>query len=527
MATIDSADPANISARRGPGKWYTLVAVCLGLGMLMIDTFVVNVAFPAIGRDFGAPLSTAEWTVSGYVLVLGVLPLAMGRLGDIFGRKLVYTAGLAIFIIASAGCGFAQSIEQLIALRIVQGVGAAIMMPGTLSILTHAFPPEQRGLAIGLWGGVSGLGLIAGPIIGGVLVNGDNWRWIFLVNVPIGLIAMVMAVRWINESRDANAPRSIDFAGAALLAAGLALIMFGLTEANQRGWESPLILTCFIAGPLLLVTFWLVELRLRYPLIDVRLFRNATFTMACVSAFLFSAAVFGSQPYTSLFMQNYLGFSPLEGGLAFLPATALVAGISPFSGVLGQKLGRHIRLLLMLGCSLVALSFVYLLFLDTGSRYADGLLAPFILRGIGIGIVMSCSSIAVMGAVHVSRSGLASGTLTMFRQTGTAVGVALFSAVFLHHIDTDLPNRLAAVPPAQVAAAVAAADHFVVAGDGEVASASRESIVGGFILIAWVGVAIAGVAAVTAFFVRQRRPAEVAVPARVSPASAASPGGGT
>ncbi len=506
-----------------PNKWLTMVSVCLGLGMLMIDTFVVNVAFPSIGRDLNASLSATEWTVSGYVLVLGVLPLAMGRLGDILGRKKVYIAGLVLFTAASAGCGAAQSIEQLIALRILQGVGAAITMPLTLSILLHAFPPSQRGLAVGLWGGVSGLGLIAGPILGGLLVNGDSWRLIFLVNIPIGVVALGMAFRYITESGDPDAPRTIDWPGMALLAGGLALIMYALTAANDRGWGDPLIVSLFVAGPVALATFWMVELRRKVPLVDVRLFRNGTFTFGCVSAFLFSAAVFGSQPYTSLFMQNYLGFSPLRGGLAFLPATALVALLMPFSGIIGQRLGNRLRVLIVGGSLFVAASFVYLLWLTTEQGYSDGLLAPFVMRGLGIGLFMSASSLAVMSAIPVTRSGLASGTLTMFRQTGTAFGVALFGAVFLHHVETSLPERLG--DSADAALTTAAAEHFVVAGPPEAQAEARQVIVDGFVVIAEVGVGLAAVAAISAFFIRKAIPAPQKQALAAPPAGAApSPG---
>ncbi len=505
-----------------PSKWATMSAVCLGLAMMMIDTFVVNVAFPAIGRDLDASLSQAEWTVSGYVLVLGVFPLAMGRLGDIFGRRLVYLLGLVVFVVASVLCGAAANIEQLIAFRVLQGFGAAVMMPGTLAIVTSAFPPAQRGLAIGLWGGVSGLGLIAGPILGGLLVHGDSWRWIFLVNLPIGIVAIIAALRFVPESRDTSAPRSIDFVGAFLLAAGLALIMFGFNDANRRGWTSPFILGCFIAGPALLVSFVLYELRQKYPLVDVRLFRNRTFTMACVTAGLFSAAVFGSQPYTSLFMQNYMGFSPLEGGLAFIPATALVALIQPFSGVIGQKLGTKLRILIIFGAVSVAISFIFLLRIETDTSYAGGLLPAFLLRGIGIGLVLSSSSLAVMSAIPPARAGLASGTLTMFRQTGTAIGIALMGAIFVHHVETDLPSRLEGMDAAQVAAATNEAEHFTPSSDPQVRAAAQESIVEGFILIAIAGGVVATVAAGTALFVRGRK--EAAQPATV-PAPAVAPTG--
>lgn len=292
-------------------RWLVLSAACLGLGMLMIDTFVVNVAFPAIGRDLNASLSTTEWTVTGYVLVVGVFPVAMGRLGDIFGRKLIYISGLVVFVLASAACATAQSVEVLIVFRVLQGVGAATMMPGTLSIITQAFPPHQRGLAIGIWGGVSGLGLIAGPILGGLLVHGDQWRWIFIVNVPVGIVGLAMAWLFVPESRDDHAPRVLDWGGLVSLSAALFLIAFAISRGNDEGWLSPVIVGCFAAGVLLLPVFVAVERAHRAPLVDLTLFRSRTFVMSCVSAGLFSAAVFGSQPYTSIFMQNYWGFSPL------------------------------------------------------------------------------------------------------------------------------------------------------------------------------------------------------------------------
>lgn len=493
-----------LRARRTPNKWHTLIATCLGLGMLMIDTFVVNVAFPAIGRDFNADLSTAEWAVSGYVLVIGVLPIATGRLGDIFGRRKVYLAGLTVFVLASVLCGAAQSIEQLVAFRVLQGLGAATMMPGTLSIITQAFPPQQRGLAIGIWGGVSGLGLIAGPLLGGLLVRGDSWRWIFYVNLPVGIVALLLAILFVPESRDENAPRSVDWPGLALLAGGLFAVMFGLTRANEVGWGAPSILGCWAAGVALLFLFVVVERRTRYPLVDLTLFRSVTFVMACISAFLFSAAVFGSQPFVSLFMQNYWGFSPLEAGLAFVPATALVALLMPVSGIMGQKLGPRLRLIVMGGSLAVLVSALWLLRLDTESGYVDGLLPAFIIRGLGIGLVMSSTSLAVMSAVPVAKSGLASGTSTMARNIGTAMGVAIFGAVFLHHVDTEMPRRLADAPPAQVAEATAAAGHFVPAGEGPLRQITEQVIVDGFILIALVTVVMAALATAAAFFIRHR-----------------------
>jgi EmrB/QacA subfamily drug resistance transporter len=442
--------------------------------------------------------------VSGYVLVLGVFPIAMGRLGDQFGRRRVFLAGLVVFVSASAACGAATSIGLLVAFRVLQGLGAAIMMPGTLSIVTQAFPAHQRGLAIGIWGGVSGLGLIAGPILGGLLVHGDSWRWIFYVNVPIGLAALVMTLRFVPESRDENAPRSIDWLGLALLSMSLTLIMFGFTRANRVGWTAPLIIGCFVAGGAALPAFVLVERRVRAPLIDLNLFRSGAFVMACLSAFLFSAAVFGAQPYMSLFMQNYWGFSALKGGLAFVPATALVALLMPFSGIMGQRLGSRLRLLIVAGSLSVLLSALALLRLDTGSGYTDGLLPSFLLRGVGIGLVMSATSLAVVSAVPLAKSGLASGTLTMARNIGTAMGVAIFGAVFMHYVDAEIPSRLPDAPPAQAIQVQAAADHFIPAGTGETRLVAGEVIVDGFVRIAIGTSLVIAIAAGASVFIRHR-----------------------
>ena len=498
--------------------------------MLMIDTFIVNVAFPAIGRDLNASLSTAEWTVTGYVLMTGVFPIAAGRLGDIFGRRRVYLTGLGIFVLSSALCGLSQNIEQLVVLRVFQGLGAATMMPLTLSIITNAFPAEQRGLAIGIWGGVSGLGLIAGPVLGGLLVNGDQWRWIFFVNIPVGVVALIMALAWVPESRDTNAPRYLDWRGLAVLSSALFLILLGLTRGNDQGWGSPQIIGSFVLGAALLPGFVLVERRIKYPLVDLTLFRSWPFVMASLSAGLFSAAVFGSQPYTSLFMQNYLGFTALQGGLAFIPATALVALLMPVSGILGQRLGHRIRLIIIAGSVSVGVSFIYLLRLDTSSGYADGILPAFLLRGLGIGLVMSATSFAVVSAMPVQKSGLASGTLTMARNIGTSVGVAVFGAVFLHSIDANLATDLTSVGVGadQVAVSEQAAHHFVPTGSGEAREVSEQVIVDGFVAIAAVALGICVLATAAAAAIRYRRVAPAAaVVAPAAPASSGASAGGS
>jgi DHA2 family methylenomycin A resistance protein-like MFS transporter len=420
--------------KRTPSKWLTLIAACFGLLMLYIDLFIVNVALPAIGQSFHAPLGTTSWIISGYVLMIGILPMGMGRLGDLWGQRLIYLAGLATFSIASLACGLAPNITTLILFRIIQGVGAAIMTPGTLSIIVRAFPPRQHGLAIGIYGGISGLGLIAGPVLGGLLVQGDSWRWIFFVNVPVGVIAMLMAMLFVPEARETNGAVSIDWLGLLFLSTGLLFLLFGITWAGDAGWTNGEVMASCLLGSIVLVVFVITERRVRQPLVDLSLFSNLPFVMGCLSFFLFSAALFGSQPYWSLFMQNTWGYSPLQGGLAFLPATGLITLLTPFAGLLAQRAGPRLYLFIMLGLLLTGVSFLYAaIALSPQSNYVDGLLPPFLARAFGIPLFTSCATLAIVSAVSSKQAGLSSGTLGMARNIGTAFGVA---------VPTDCATRL-------------------------------------------------------------------------------------
>jgi DHA2 family methylenomycin A resistance protein-like MFS transporter len=486
-----------ISTAPLPSKWLTLIAACFGLIMLYIDLFIVNVALPAIGHDFRAPLGTVSWTISGYVLMIGVLPMGMGRLGDLWGQRVVYLGGLVVFSIASLACGLAQSITALIFCRVLQGIGAAIMTPGTLSIIIRAFPPRQHGLAIGIYGGISGLGLIAGPVLGGLLVHGDSWRWIFFVNVPLGLVALVMTLLFVPESRDAGNAVPVDWAGLLLLSLGLLCLLFGFSRAGSVGWTNVLVMGSCLLGIVILALFVITERRVRWPLVDLALFRNLPFVMGCLSFFLFSAALFGSQPYWSLFMQNTWGFSPLQGGLAFLPATGLIALFTPVTGLIAQWAGRRLYVFIVLGLVAMGLSFLYIVItLTPQSTYVGGLLPAFLVRGFAIPIVSSCATLAVVSAVPKEQSGLASGTLGMARNIGTAFGVAVLSQVYLFHIDENLPQYLQA--------SRAAAEQFIASGRGASRLVVEIVIVQGFKLTALACLVLCGSAAIVAFFMRTR-----------------------
>ena len=488
--------------KQTPSKWLTLIAACFGLLMLYIDLFIVNVALPTIEHDFHAPLSTVSWTISGYVLMIGVLPMGMGRLGDIWGQRAVYLAGLVLFSIASLACGLAQNITELILFRVIQGVGAAIMTPGTLSIIIRAFPSRQHGLAIGIYGGISGLGLIAGPVLGGLLVQGDSWRWIFFVNVPLGVVALVMALLFVPESREAKDPAPLDWRGLLLLSVGLLCLLFGFTRAGNAGWLDSVVIGSSLLGIVILWLFIITERRVRWPLIDLALFRNGPFVMGCLSFFLFSAALFGSQPYWSLFMQNTWGFSPLQGGLAFLPATGLIVLFTPLTGIIAQWAGSRLSVFILVGLAALGVSFLSLLVLLTPqSTYASGLLPAFLVRGLAIPIVSSCATLAVVGAVPKQQSGLASGTLGMARNIGTAFGVAVLGQVYLFHINAALPQ--------QFSAQRGAAEQFIASGTGANLAVIDAIILQGFQQTALVCAILCTLAVVVAFFIRVRPLARV------------------
>jgi MFS transporter, DHA2 family, methylenomycin A resistance protein len=409
------------------GKWLTLLAACFGLFMLYVDLFIVNVALPTIARDFAAPLSTLTWAVTGYVLMIGVLPLGVGRLGDLWGHRRIYVVGLSLFLIASLACGLAPSVGVLIACRVWQGAGAAIMTPGTLAIVTRAFPKEERGLALGIYGGISSLGLVAGPLLGGLLVTTGSWRWVFFVNVPVGIVAILMTLLFVPESRvDASSPR-VDWLGLLILSSGLMGLLLALTRGIADVWTLLLV----GGGVTLLLIFGELERRVQWPLFDMSLLRNPGFVGASLSFLLFSAALFGSQPYTSLFLQNTWGLSALQGGLAFLPAAGLIAALTPASGLIGQWAGHRVSQVAAVGAGVMGLAFIGLtLLLGPESTYANTFLPVFLLRGLGIPIFATCAQLAMLASVPASQIGLASGTLGSARNIGTAMGVELLGSVY-------------------------------------------------------------------------------------------------
>ena len=313
-------------------RWWTLGAVSLGLFMIMLDNTVVNVALPSIQQSLGLSLSELEWVVAGYALTFAALMLTGGKLADLLGRRRIFVAGLVVFTLASLACGLAGSAEVLIGARVVQGIGAAMMNPATLSIITATFPPKQRGTAIGIWAGVSALALAIGPLVGGLLSEHVDWSWIFFVNVPVGIIAIAAAYAFIDESRDTSRDQRPDVPGLVSSGIGLFALTYALIEANTHGWGSTRILGAFAIAAVSLAAFVVLELRQRRPMLDLTLFRNATFSGANVAMLLVALAMFGVFFYVSLYVQQILGYSPVEAGASFLPATILIAVLAPQIG---------------------------------------------------------------------------------------------------------------------------------------------------------------------------------------------------
>jgi EmrB/QacA subfamily drug resistance transporter len=415
-------------------KWWTLAAVAFGLFMIMLDNTVVNVALPSIQRDFQTDLSELEWVVNGYALTFGVLMLTGGKLADLLGRRLIFIVGLAIFTLASLACGLATSAEFLIGARIVQGAGAALMNPATLSIIIATFPPRQRGMAIGIWAGVSAMALAIGPLLGGLITEHVDWSWVFFINVPVGILGIVVARLVISESRDTSAEQRLDLPGLAVSAVALFALTYGLIEANQHGWTSPLILTLFAIAAVGLISFVLLERHQRVPMLDLTLFKNSTFAGANAVMLLVGLAMFGIFLFVTLYLQNVLGYSPTEAGATFLPMTILIVIFAPIAGRLSDRIGS--RWLMAGGLLLISLS----LLLDTRftatSTFWD-ILPPLVLGGIGMGFAMTPTTAAAMGSVPVDKAGVGSAVLNSMRQVGGSLGIAVLGAIVASYVTVE------------------------------------------------------------------------------------------
>src|SRR6266404_1780004 len=411
-------------------KWWTLAAVAFGLFMIMLDNTIVNVALPSIQRSLHMSISSLEWIVTAYALTFAALLITGGKLGDLYGRKKMFIAGLVVFTLASLACGLAPSAGFLIGARAVQGVGAALMNPATLSIITATFPPKERGQAIGIWAGVSALALAIGPLIGGLIVDNINWHWIFYVNVPVGVVGILVS-RWvIAESRDTSHEQSIDVPGLVTSGGSLLALSYALIEGNKHGWGSPEIIGLFVGAAVLLAVFIWLELRQRLPMLDLGLFKIGSFAGANIVAMLVSLGMFGVFFFISLYVQNVLAYSPTKAGAIFLPMTILIILIAPIAGKLSDRVGSR----WLMGAGMAILGVSLLLYQRIGLHTGFWSLLPqLVLGGVGMALTMSPMTSAAMGSVPVDKAGVGSGVLNSFRQVGGSLGIALMGAILLSY----------------------------------------------------------------------------------------------
>lgn len=400
------SERTGIAYKSSTGRW-VLLATVLGSGIAFLDGTVVNVALPAIGEDFGVGFSSLQWTISAYMLTLGALLLVGGSLGDLYGRKLIFVCGLAGFTIASLLCALAPSVGVLIAARALQGIGAAMLVPGSLAIISGSFRQEDKGQAIGAWSGLSGVTTALGPFIGGWLVDSVSWRLVFFINLPLALIAIAITLRHVPESRDETTARTPDVLGGITAALGLGGIVFALIEGPARGWGQPLVLIAGVIGVVALITFIVIEARIADPMMPFSIFRSRQFSGANGTTLLVYAALSGAMFLVVIQLQKILTYSALEAGAAFLPVTLLLLALSPTAGKLAQRWGP--RGPMTLGPLVAGAGLAMLMNAGPGSRYVPDLLPGVVVFGLGMSATVAPLTTAVLTAIEGSHAGLASG----------------------------------------------------------------------------------------------------------------------
>ncbi|MDT9688548.1 MFS transporter [Streptomyces sp. P9(2023)] len=412
-------------ARRGSAAWALVITSVAGF-MAALDNLVVTTALPSIREDLGGALDDLEWTVSAYTLTFAVLLMFGAALGDRFGRRRLFVVGIAVFTLASAGAALAPGIDALIAARAVQGVGAAIMMPLTLTLLTAAVPAAKRGMAFGIWGAVNGLAVASGPLIGGSLTEHISWQWIFWLNVPLGLALLPLARLRLAESYGTGA--RLDIIGTLLASGGLFGIVYGLIRGPIDGWTSATVLTGLVAGGALLVAFVRHGIRGKAPMLPMRLFRNRAFAGINAASLLMFLGMFGSIFLLSQYMQGVLGYSPTEAGLRMLPWTGMPMLVAPLAGALSDRIGG--RPVVAAGLALQALGLAWFALVVTADASYAVQLPALIISGIGMALYFAPAANLVMSSVRPSEQGIASGANNALREVGGALGVAVMASIF-------------------------------------------------------------------------------------------------
>jgi EmrB/QacA subfamily drug resistance transporter len=434
-------------------KWWTLAAVGIGIFMLLLDVTIVNVALPDIQRQLHASISDLQWVIDAYALSLAALLLTAGSLADLLGRRVVFATGIAIFTAGSLLCGLAQSPLFLSLARAGQGIGGSIMFATSLALLAQAFRGSDRGIAFGVFGAITGIAVAVGPVLGGAITSGLSWRWIFFVNVPIGVAAVALTLLRVDESRDPAAGRP-DWVGFVTFSSALGLLVYGLIESSTYSWSSGRVIGSLAAAVGLLVLFVVAELRQQAPMFDLSLLRNPTFVGGLGSAFAISASAFAVITYLVLYLQNVLGFSAIGTGLRVL---ALSGAIFLTAGVAGRLTARvPTRLLIGPGFVLVGTGLLLMRGISSSSGWTH-LLPGLIVVGAGIGFVSTPLASTAVGVVHPRRAGMAGGINTTFRQIGVAAGVAALGSIFATKIRNRVASSLAGTPLAHTTHQIATA----------------------------------------------------------------------
>jgi EmrB/QacA subfamily drug resistance transporter len=505
-------------------KWWTLLTVCLGMLMLLVDITIVNVALPSIARDLNASFGDLQWTIDAYAIALAALLLVAGSLGDLLGHKRVFAVGLVAFSVSSLLCGLAPDPTFLVASRAAQGIGGAAMFATSLALIAVEFPSgRERGIALGAWGATAGGAVAVGPLIGGALTSGIDWRWVFFVNVPIGALTLALVLASVAETRRRRVRP--DWVGAVAFSGSLFCFVYALIRGNPDGWGSATVVSAFAVGAVLLAVFVALELHRREPMLDLSLFRIPAFLGGTLAAVATMASIFAMLLYITLYFQNILGYSPFQAGLRFLPITALAFLVAPLSGRLTARVPLRFLLgggLVVTGTGLVLMTRVAA---DSGWTV---LLAGMIVAGAGSGLANPALASVAVETVPAEKAGIGSGINNTARQVGIAAGIAALGAIFQSRVHSVLVGELAHVAPQLGAGRSALADQITSGSAaqalssvpaplrGAVAQAARASFVSGFDRILWIAAAVAFTGALLSLvLVRQKdfQPAEAALTA--------------
>jgi EmrB/QacA subfamily drug resistance transporter len=483
-------------------KWWTLVLVSVATFMLLLDVTIVNVALPDIQRSLHASLSSLQWVVDAYSLMLASFLLTAGSLGDRLGRRRVFTIGFGIFTFASFLCGISDSPTLLNLCRGLQGIGGAGMFATSLALIGQEFQGKDRATAFGVWGATVGGAVAVGPLIGGIITENFGWEWIFFVNVPIGIVAMFLTERKIRNVF-AKEPEPLDIPGLVTFSASLFLFIYALIRGNPEGWGSSVILTCLIAAAVLMAIFITIELRTRHPMLDLSLFRNPAFNGVSAVAFCLSGGMFALFLYITIYFQGVLDYSPLEAGLRFLPLTVLGFVASPVAGALSNRVA--IRVLLGIGLALVGIGLLFMHGISPHSEWTT-LLIGFLIAGIGVGVTNPGIGQAAIAVVPVEKSGMGSGINSTFRQVGIATGVAGLGAIFQSEVNSKIGELLPRAPKglgeivASSGSRGVAALHLPPAIQTKAVNVADIAFVGGFNTIILIAAILSFVGAAAGFF---------------------------